>query len=137
MTSSKILIDNITNQRFDSIYQELMKDIIVLEQYQHLSDQFRNDYYSLVESEMSWVHIKPLFIEVYSQLFTHPEIEEIVEFYSSPTGKKLLNLMPVLMQDLEPKIQKLINDFQPRIIELQMEFVNELNSQMERDSKGY
>lgn len=37
-------------------------------------------------------------IKVYDQAYTEPEVNDIVAFYQSPTGKKTIRLMPELMQ---------------------------------------
>jgi hypothetical protein len=137
LTSSKELIDNINKRQSDVIYKTLIKNIIVLERYQPLHDQFKEDYYSLMASEMSWEKIKPSLVEVYSEIFTQSEIEKIIKFYSSSVGKKMLKAMPMVMTNVEYRIQKLLNDFQPKVVELQTQYINELNSQMEQDSNGY
>lgn len=35
---------------------------------------------------------------VYDEEFTHKEIKEIIKFYETPTGKKTLTKMPIIMQ---------------------------------------
>ena len=69
----------------------------------------------------SWDHLKTDFINLYTEQFTEEELENLINFYSTPTGKKALALMPSLMnqtslivqkafQDNAPQLDKMIND---------------------------
>lgn len=46
---------------------------------------------------MSWESLKPEFLKIYSEAFSANELHEINEFYATETGKKTIQLMPLLM----------------------------------------
>jgi len=56
------------------------------------------------------------YLRIYAKYFTEQEIEDLVAFYASPTGKKTLEVMPQLMSEgmkagvdnLTPKITEVI-----------------------------
>ena len=56
------------------------------------------------------------YLRIYAKYFTEQEIEDLVAFYASPTGKKTLEVLPQLMSEgmkagvdtLTPKIQEVI-----------------------------
>ena len=75
----------------------------------------------LVKDTISWDKMRPQYIKLYSETFTEPEIDGMLTFYESPSGKAVLDKMPVLMQksmtlasaqmqDVVPKIQEIIRD---------------------------
>jgi len=63
--------------------------------------------YPLVPEE-TWVEVfsaidpdevRGLMAQVYTRHFTREELEELIAFYQSPIGKRLVELLPIVMQD--------------------------------------
>jgi|GEM_PF-524441 len=65
---------------------------------------------------------------VYAEVFSEDELRDVIAFYKSPLGKKLLDRMPELMQksmqisqqrmqSVMPELEKLGEDYGPRIRE--------------------
>jgi hypothetical protein len=58
------------------------------------------------------------FIRIYAKHFSESELADLVSFYASPTGLKMIDAMPLLMRDgmqagvelVSPKIEKLMSD---------------------------
>jgi len=46
---------------------------------------------------MSYSALKPRFVEIYAVEFSAEELTQAADFYSTPTGKKLLSKLPALM----------------------------------------
>jgi hypothetical protein len=46
---------------------------------------------------MSWSSLKPDMVKIYTEAFTEKELNELNAFYQTPTGKKAVQSMPVLM----------------------------------------
>ena len=47
---------------------------------------------------VSWESLKEDFISLYIKAFTEREIKELLAFYQTPTGRKALKQLPVLME---------------------------------------
>ena len=47
---------------------------------------------------MSWEALKEDFLSLYVESFTETELREMITFYQTPTGKKAIKMMPVLVQ---------------------------------------
>src|SRR5450755_2999731 len=58
---------------------------------------------------------KPALVKVYADTYTEEEIDGILAFYKSPTGKALLQKMPEVMQRLMPVMMRMMGDLQPEI----------------------
>lgn len=53
---------------------------------------------------------------IYEKHFTHDEIKDLIKFYESPTGKKLLEKTPEISKDMmNAMISKYMPEFQERI----------------------
>lgn len=75
---------------------------------------------------MSYEALKPAFITLYSSEFTAVELAELTAFYSTPTGKKLIDKQPFLyeqgsqigakrVQDNIPELEKMLSEEIARI----------------------
>ncbi len=51
-----------------------------------------------IDENIAWEDFEPGLIEIYSTVFTPEELEELTVFYRSPTGKKSVEMMPILME---------------------------------------
>lgn len=74
-----------------------------------------------LDSAIGWNKLKPKMVDLYTQTFTEQELKDLVKFYESPLGKKVLTEMPkvtqqsaqLTQQSLEPAVpvvNKLLDD---------------------------
>ena len=64
-------------------------------------------------------------MNIYDKHFTHEEIKELIAFYGSPTGQKLLEETPALTKELmEIMVSKYLPEFQEKLSRK----LNELNN---------
>ena len=70
---------------------------------------------------MSWAALKEDLTKLYMQTFTEPELVEITKFYQTPTGKKMAQTSPDLMNKSSAlgtqKVQEHIGELQTMIQE--------------------
>lgn len=62
--------------------------------------------------EMDW---ETLFAEIYASVLTEEELDALVEFYSSPAGRKFLEKQPELMKATMQRMQSEMAKIMPRI----------------------
>lgn len=53
---------------------------------------------SFFAENFKWEDVKPLLVTLYTDSFTEAELNDLVTFYQTPTGKKSAALMPILTQ---------------------------------------
>ncbi|QXI34935.1 DUF2059 domain-containing protein [Pseudomonas promysalinigenes] len=86
----------------------------VLESYQAKAN-------AALDNAIGWNKLKPKMVDLYTQTFTEQELKDLVKFYESPLGKKVLREMPKVTQQsaqltqtsLEPAVpvvNKLLDD---------------------------
>ncbi len=89
----------------EKIVNQVLKPMISLNKKMHkdidIPDEFWNDLFKEMLTDM----IK-LMIPWYEKHFTHEEIKELIKFYESPLGKKMVKVQPLMMQEMMPKIQE-------------------------------
>jgi hypothetical protein len=53
---------------------------------------------AVMREELSWSNLKPMYVQIYQENFTQEEIDGLIAFYDSPTGKAFVDKMPAVMQ---------------------------------------
>ncbi|SEL62297.1 hypothetical protein SAMN05216214_11578 [Atopomonas hussainii] len=94
-------------------------DAAVLEHYQARAN-------GELDKQVSWPQIKPQLVTLYTQKFTEQELTELLAFYRSPLGDKVLNLMPALTQQSAELTQARIEQAVPAINKLMDEMTAKL-----------
>lgn len=84
---------------------------------QHFGDLLR-DY---LGEQMDWKLLEPEFVRVYCEMFTEPELKEMIAFNGTPLGQKIIRVTPELMRRAmavgEARVQANMPTFQKRIEE--------------------
>jgi hypothetical protein len=84
-------------------------------------DEMQDKMAKLMRDAMSWDKLKADFIKIYSEAYTEKEIDDLLAFYRSPTGRAMIAKMPQLMAQsmavaqqhvatIMPEIQKLVRE---------------------------
>jgi hypothetical protein len=73
---------------------------------QKVIDKFHAKATSIMSSNLTMAKLKPMYIRVYSDSFTQEEINSLIAFYESPTGKMFTAKMPAVMQSLMAEMPK-------------------------------
>ena len=83
----------------------------------------------LVAREMQWQEIKNDYIGLYTDAFTEQELHQLIQFYSTPLGRKVIEKMPVLMEQSMQLGQKKMMNIMPEIQALSEEMIQEIQKQ--------
>lgn len=73
----------------------------------------------MMRSKMNWAHFKGPMIAAYSKAFTTEEIEQMIVFYQTPLGRKMLEKMPQLQDMSMQMMQQQMLTLMPKLKELQ------------------
>ena len=69
----------------------------------------------LVRQELSWQQLEGPIIALYGSVFSEDELQDVLAFYQSPTGQKLLKRQPELMQQTMMLMQQKMMEMQPKL----------------------
>lgn len=67
--------------------------------------------------QMAWSALEPEFTRLYLEVFTETELREMIAFYQTPLGQKLLTKMPVLMAKSNEMTTRRIQTAMPQLIQ--------------------
>jgi len=93
---------------------------------QAIFDKYYGDMMTVLKTQMSWAKMQPMMISVYDKHFSEQEIADMLAFYKTDTGQKILEKMPVVMQESMQMSQSLMKDAMPKIQTLAQQLSDEL-----------
>jgi len=74
-------------------------------------------------------------VPIYQKHFTKGEIEALTEFYSTPTGQKILTEMPSITAESMQSVMPLIQKFAAKAMDQVQDEITQLKKQTEMNSK--
>ena len=93
---------------------------------QAIFDKYYSDMTTVLKTEMSWAKMQPMMVNVYDKHFSEQEVADMLAFYKTDTGQKILEKMPVVMQESMQMSQSLMKDAMPKIQTLAQQLSDEL-----------
>ncbi|MFK0312836.1 DUF2059 domain-containing protein [Pseudomonas sp. NPDC090233] len=92
----------------------------VLESYQAKAN-------AALDGAIGWNKLKPKMVDLYTQTFTEQELKDLVKFYESPLGKKVLTQMPKVTQQSAQLTQQSLEPAVPVVNKLLEDMTKELD----------
>lgn len=102
---------------------------------QRAIDRMRQRMSALYQNELAWEKLEPLYVRLYQESFTDEEIAGMTAFYRTPAGQAVINKMPMLMQKTMAEMQRTTSEVTPKVVRIQMEFLQELKAAASSASK--
>ena len=101
---------------------------------QTIFDKYYGDMTTVLKTEMSWAKMQPMMVNVYDKHFSEQEIADMLAFYKTDTGQKILEKMPVVMQESMQMSQSLVQDAMPKIQQIAGELSEELKASRQQEN---
>jgi hypothetical protein len=97
-------------------------------EYEKLLPGFSKKLQGIVKEEMSWQKMKAAYLKIYRQNLSQEEVDSLISFYQSATGKMFLKKMPVITQDSMRVTMELMEPISARIKESSSELEKALKT---------
>lgn len=82
----------------------------------------------IMADELSWDRMKAMNLQIYGEAFTQQEVDDLIVFYESPTGKAFVEKMPLVMQKSMTLMQQRMGPMMARIQAAAKETADEFKS---------
>ena len=119
------IIDNIYSQ-MNQIMQNMAQELKVKPSEKELFDKFTAKMVSIMKSEMNWEKMKEPMTDLYLKHYSDKEIQDMLAFYKSETGRSMIKKMPAVMKDSMSISQNMMKDFIPKMQALSEELKHEI-----------
>jgi uncharacterized protein len=85
-------------------------------------DAFQKKAFALIDTQLGWKTMQPVYVDLYAKAFTDEELDGILAFYKSPAGVAMIEKTPALtaqsqqialqkIQAIQPQMKQLVEDF--------------------------
>jgi uncharacterized protein len=71
----------------------------------------------LFREQLSWSSLEPEYVRVYTEVFTERELRELIAFYETPLGQKMLDKMPVAAARTQAIMMERLQRAMPQLME--------------------
>jgi uncharacterized protein len=88
-------------------------------QQQKILDDLGAKIVALVKEELNWTKIEPEMVEVYRNTFTQAEMEGMLKFYRSETGRAVVAKLPTAITQSMQGVQDHMKELTPKILQLE------------------
>jgi len=113
-----------TDYRFASMRLSLIKSLSTSVPEKN-RDKFTADMTTFFNKYLPLTDFKDKFIKMYAQIFTEGELKQLITFYSSPLGKKLIDKTPEVMEKGALLQQQVINEHRSELYSIVAQYVNQ------------
>jgi len=119
------MMDSMYSQ-MDQMFMKIARDSNVKQTEMPIVKKYMKKLAAVMKKEVSWEKMKQPITKIYMKHFTEKEIKDLLAFYKSDTGKKMIAKMPVVMQESMMYSQSLLKGLMPKVMEISKEFEKEL-----------
>jgi hypothetical protein len=93
-----------------------------------IMQQMQDKLVALMREEMDWKRMEPQIIELYRNTFTQREVNGMLKWYTSPTGKAVVAKEPLVTQQISDYAQERVQDVVPKLMQLQKDTIAQLQA---------
>ncbi|MFC1751095.1 DUF2059 domain-containing protein [Pseudomonadota bacterium] len=125
LTNAESTVDGMYAQ-MGSMMQGMAQQLGIKPSERELFNQYMEKLFSTMKAEMSWDKMKAPMIDIYTKHYSNKELQDMVAFYKSESGKSMIEKMPMVIQDSMQVSQSMMKDFVPKMQALSEEMRAEL-----------
>ena len=125
VTDAKAVVDAVYSQ-VDKMFLDMAQQLGIEESEQAFFNRYMQKVAIATRKAMSWEKIKGPMVDIYLKHYTEKELEDLLAFYNTDSGKAMIKKMPLVMQESMMISQSMLMEFMPKLRELSVEFKEEL-----------
>ncbi len=127
VTNMDSMIDSIYEQ-MGKMSEGMGKQLGVKPDEQPIFDAYMNKVFSAMKEDMNWEKMKAPLVDIYLKHYTEKEIQDMLTFYKSETGRSMVSKMPTVMADYMQVSQEMMKSFLPKMQTMAKELRSELKN---------
>jgi hypothetical protein len=99
-------------------------------------DALRTKVAALLNEELDWNVMEPMYIKIYGDTFSQSEIDGVTAFYRSPAGHAVTQKLPLVMQNAMTAMQQRMSALIPKIQQMAQETAADIKAQSASGATG-
>lgn len=111
----------VLNQTKSGMLQQMFGVTLTPEQTKE-AEELQGKLSAILTNALSWEKLKPIYVKLYVDTYTEPEMDGIIAFYKSPAGEAMLAKTPLIMTKANDLVQQQMATAMPEIQKLMKGF---------------
>lgn len=132
VANTKEMLDQMMSSISDMMEQQF-KSLKLPPEGEEAAAAFQREIIDWFSEFFVWEQMRDLYVDIYVDVFTEDELKELIRFYQSPLGQKVLKKMPELMQKSIEKTQAILQDKMPEFQKRLQKTITELEEKYKED----
>jgi uncharacterized protein len=95
---------------------------------QQIIDDMRAQIVKSMRGVLSWDKLEPIYLDIYRRNFTQQEVDDMLAFYRSPTGRAVVDKLPATIQQAGQAVQKLLPPLIDQMKEIERDTAEKLKN---------
>ena len=113
-------------QQMDQMFVGMGQQLGIKPSEEDIFDNFMLKISEVMKTEMSWQKMEGPMIDLYLKIYTEKEIDDMLIFYRSETGRSMIEKMPAVLSESVIISQEMMQSFMPKVMEFSQEMEEEL-----------
>jgi uncharacterized protein len=101
---------------------------------QQIIDDMRTKIMGVFRESLSWEKLEPMMMDIYRKNFTQREVTDMLKFYDSPSGRSVVDKIPLTMQEASKSVQAMLPPVIEKLQQIQKDTVAQLKDADAADS---
>ncbi len=118
-----------------NVFANMTAQLGVKESEQEIFNRYMQKLSDAMMEDVSWSKMKEPMIDIYMKHYTEKEIQDLLAFYSTESGKAMIEKMPLVARDSMLMSQSMLEGFMPRLTEIMVEMESELKAARNKASQ--
>jgi uncharacterized protein len=134
LVQTHLVLDQAMNN-MDDLMQKSMeqarqtqKGLALNAKQQQIIEQFQADMVSAIKDELAWSKIEPEIVSAYVKTFSQKEINDMIRFYSSPSGQSVAAKLPLVSQQMSADIRERMLPLIQKMTQAQQDTIKRLKA---------
>ncbi len=102
---------------------------------QKIIDRFHAKVLDIISSNLTMDKLRPMYMRIYAQSFSQEEVDGLIAFMESPTGKAYVNKLPTVMQAVMAEMPNMLAPMTQDIRKAAQEMSDQLAAQHKQGAK--
>ena len=103
-------VRELTEQSAETMLKGQLKQMPQLAPFAKVLEDFYHE-------QMNWSVLEPEYSRAYLEVFSEPEVRELIAFYQTPLGQKMLAKMPLLMAKTNELVTRRVQAATPQLMQ--------------------
>ena len=132
ITQAKKILQAATEQMdtlFDGLVKKQLEGENVSSEQQQAIRERRKAAEGMVKELLSWESMERLYLKVYAETFTQSEIDGMIAFYSTQTGRAVIAKLPLATRNTMSEMQQRMQQMIPKLQQMAKETAEEVKKQ--------